>query len=72
MGFVRKTSFNFDMYMSRQSQELALTLNTHILLSTRLAVCLPMFRSQAAIVSKTPLFSLFSIEKSKFRNLTLP
>ena len=33
---------------------------------------LPTFRSQASIVSKNPLFSLFPIEKPKFPNLTLP
>ena len=33
---------------------------------------LPTFRSQASIVSKSPLFSLFPIEKPKFPNLTLP
>ena len=58
---LRKTSSNFDIQMT-------LTLNTHLLSSTNL----PMFRSQSAIVSKNPLFSLFPIEKSKFQNLTLP
>ena len=33
---------------------------------------LPTFRSQAAIVSENPLFSLFPIEKPKLPNLTLP
>ena len=33
---------------------------------------LPTFRSQASIVSKNPLFSLFPIEKPKFPNVTLP
>ena len=33
---------------------------------------LPTFRSLAAIVSENPLFSLFSIEKTIFPNLTLP
>ena len=31
---------------------------------------LPTFRSQASIVSKNPLFSLFPKEKPKFPNLT--
>ena len=31
---------------------------------------LPTFRSQAAIVSENPLFSLFPIEKPKLPNLT--
>ena len=38
--FLRKTSLNFDMKMALgQSQEMTLTLDTHILLSTHLAVC---------------------------------
>ena len=50
-----------------QSQEM----NTHVLLSTYQAACIYLFfMSQAAIVSQNPLFSLFPIEKSKFRNLT--
>ena len=37
-----KTSFNFDklMTLGGQSQEMTLTLNAHILLSTDLAVCI--------------------------------
>ena len=36
-----KTSFDYDIKMTLdQSQEIALTLNTHILLSTYLAVCI--------------------------------
>ena len=40
--FLRKTNFNFDMLITLggQSQEMTLTLNTHIPLSTDLAVCI--------------------------------
>ena len=44
---------------------MSLTLNSHIPSFTQLASCLhlPTFRSQAAIVSKISIVSLFPIEK---------
>ena len=46
-------------------------INKRFLLKGRSAH-LSMFRSQVAIVSENPLFSLFPIEYVKFQNLTLP
>ena len=55
-----------------QSQEMTLTLDTHILLSTHLAVCIYLCSDHRLHwFPKNPLFSLFPIEKSKFQNLTL-
>ena len=44
----------------------------HTFMKSISCLYLPTFRSQASIVLKNPLFSLFPIEKPKFPNLTLP
>ena len=60
-GFWEK--INFDMLMmSRNDLDIEYSY-TYIFSSSCLH--LPMFRSQAAIVSENPLFSLFPVEKSK-------
>ena len=52
-----------------QSQEMTLTLNTHILLSTHLVVCIYLCSGhRLEYFPKNPLFSLFPKEKSKFQN----
>ena len=68
--FLRKTSFNFCMKMTLgQSQEMTLTLKTHILLSTDLVFCIYLCSGhRLQEFPKNPLFSLFPIEKY---NLTL-
>ena len=51
---------------------MTLNFNTHISSYIELDVVLQVpFRSLAAIVSKNPLLSLFSIEKHKLPNFTL-
>ena len=67
--FLRKTSFNFDMKMTLgQSQEMSLTLNSkYPFIYSSTCLNLPMFRSQAAIVSKNSTVFTFS-----YRNVKLP
>ena len=55
----------------RSSNDLDLQYS-HTFMKSISCLYLPTFRSQAAIVSKNPLFSLFPMEKPKFPNLTLP
>ena len=55
----------------RSSNDLDLQYS-HTFMKSISCLYLPTFRSQASIVSKNPLFSLFPIEKPKFPNLTLP
>ena len=45
---------------------------SHTFIKSFSCLYLPTFRSQASIVPKNQLFSLFPIEKPKFPNLTLP
>ena len=55
----------------RSRNDLDLQYSHIFIYSIRCLLLLP-FRSLAAIVSENPLFSLFSIEKTKLPNLTLP
>ena len=55
----------------RSSNDLDLQYS-HIFMKSISCLYLPTFSSQASIVSRNPLFSLFPIEKPKFPNLTLP
>ena len=45
---------------------------SHTFIKSFSCLYLPTFRSQASIVFKKQLFSLFPIEKPKFPHLTLP
>ena len=45
---------------------------SHTFMKSISCLYLPTFRSQASVVSKNTLFSLFPIEEPKFPNLTLP
>ena len=50
---------------------MTLTLNTHILLSTYLVVCIYLCSGhRLQLFRKHPLFSFFPMEKTKFPNLT--